>query len=121
MTRYLDEARSQKMSNSNPKAELESALKAILKTTPLIEEEEAESRRHHVVSFKVSAAEKERLNQRCSGVVVSDYIRARLFDYSLPRPKAVIPQLNRETLYHLKRIGANLNQQTLESRSTTLY
>ena len=112
MTRYLDEARSQKMSNSNPKAELKSALKAVLEKTPLIEEEEAESGRHHVVSFKVSTAEKERLQQRCSGVVVSDYIRARLFDYSLPRPKPVMPLLNRETLYHLKRIGANINQQT---------
>ncbi len=46
------------MSNSNPKAELESALKAILEKKPLIEEEEAESGRHHVVSFKVSTAEK---------------------------------------------------------------
>ncbi len=117
MTRSLDEARSQKMSNSNPKAELKSALKAILEKTPLIEEEEAESGRHHVVSFKVSTAEKERLNQRCSGVVVSDYIRARLFDYSLPRPKPVMPLLNRETLYHLKRIGANLNQQTIAIHS----
>ena len=98
--------------DNNPKAELESALKSVLEKTPLIEEEEAPSGRHHVVSFKVSTAEKERLNQRCSGVVVSDYIRARLFDYSLPRPKPVMPLVNRETLYHLKRIGANLNQQT---------
>ncbi len=98
--------------DNNPKAELESALKSVLEKTPLIEEEEAPSGRHHVVSFKVSTAEKERLNQRCSGVVVSDYIRARLFDYSLPRPKPVMPLLNRETLYHLKRIGANLNQQS---------
>ncbi len=112
MTRYLDEARSQKMSNSNPKAELESALKAILKTTPLIEEKEAESGRHHVISFKVSAAEKERLKQRCSGVIISDYIRARLFEYPLKRPKPVMPLVNRETLYQLKRIGANINQQT---------
>ena len=100
------------MSNSNPKAELETSLKAILEKTPLIEEEEAQSGRHHVISFKVSTAEKERLNQRCSGVVVSDYIRAKLFDYSLPRPKTVMPEVNRETLYHLKRIGANINQQT---------
>ncbi len=98
--------------DNNPKAELELALKAVLEKTPLIEEEEAESGRHHVVSFKVSAAEKERLQQRCSGLVISDYIRARLFDYSLPRPKPVMPLLNRETLYHLKRIGANLNQQS---------
>ena len=112
MTRYLNEALSQKMSNSNPKAELESALKAILEKTPLIEEEEAESRRHHVISFKVSAAEKERLQQRCSGVIISDYIRARLFDYLLPRTKPVMPEVNRKTLYQLKRIGANINQQT---------
>ncbi len=117
MTRSLDEARSQKMSNSNPKAELESALKAVLEKTPLIEEKEAESGRHHVVSFKVSTAEKERLQQRCSGIVISDYIRARLFDYLLPRPKPVMPLVNRETLYHLKRIGANLNQQTLAIHS----
>jgi hypothetical protein len=101
-----------KMSNSNPKTELETSLKAILEKTPLIEEEEAQSGRHHVISFKVSTAEKERLNQRCSGVVVSDYIRAKLFDYSLPRPKPIMPEVNRETLYHLKRIGANINQQT---------
>jgi hypothetical protein len=101
-----------KMSNSNPKTELETELKTILETTPLIEEEEAQSGRHHVISFKVSTAEKERLNQRCSGVVVSDYIRARLFEYSLPRPKTIMPEVNRETLYHLKRIGANINQQT---------
>jgi hypothetical protein len=100
------------MSNSNPKDELETVLKAILEKTPLIEEEEAQSGRHHVISFKVSAAEKERLQQRCSGVVISDYIRAKLFDYSLPRPKSVMPLVNRETLYQLKRIGANLNQQT---------
>ena len=100
------------MSSLNPKNELETALKAILEKTPLIEEEEAQSGRHHVISFKVSAAEKERLQQRCSGVVISDYIRAKLFDYSLPHSKSVMPLVNREMLYHLKRIGANLNQQT---------
>ena len=48
MTRYLDEARSQKMSNSNPKAELKSALKAVLEKTPLIEEKEAEIMRRAI-------------------------------------------------------------------------
>ena len=100
------------MSKINPKEELETALKTILSTTPLIEEKEAKSGRHHIITFKVSSAEKERLQQRCSGVVVSNYIRARLFDYPLPKPKPVMPEVNRETIYHLKRIGANLNQQT---------
>jgi hypothetical protein len=45
-------------------------------------------------------------------VVQSDYIRARLFDYSLPQPKLTIPEVNRQTIYELKKIGNNLNQQT---------
>lgn len=106
-----------KKKNSNPKAELETALKTILEQTPLIEEQETERGRHHVISFKVSTSEKERLNQRCSGIVISDYIRARLFDYSLPQTKPVMPKVNRETLYHLKRIGANINQQTFAIHS----
>ena len=61
----------------------------------------------------MSAAEKQRLEQRCSGVVQSDYIRARLFDYPLPHPKLVIPEVNRQVIYELKKIGNNLNQQTM--------
>ena len=95
-----------------PEQELKAALNNILETTSLIEENEAQSGRVQTISFKVSQAEKERLQQRCSGLVQSDYIRARLFDYTLPKPKPVMPQVNRETIYHLKRIGANLNQQT---------
>jgi hypothetical protein len=45
-------------------------------------------------------------------VVQSDYIRARLFDYPLPHPKLVIPEVNRQAIYELKKIGNNLNQQT---------
>lgn len=61
---------------------------------------------------EASYAEKARLEQRCSGVVQSDYIRARLFDYPLPHPKLVIPEVNRQAIYELKKIGNNLNQQT---------
>jgi hypothetical protein len=45
-------------------------------------------------------------------VVQSDYIRARLFDYPLPHHKLVIPEVNRQAIYELKKIGNNLNQQT---------
>jgi hypothetical protein len=44
--------------------------------------------------------------------VQSDYIRARLFDYPLPHPKLIIPEVNRQAIYELKKIGNNLNQQT---------
>jgi hypothetical protein len=104
---------SQQVSSANPKQELQIALASLLEKNPLLEQEQAQQRRHHVISVKVSPQEKERLEQRCQGIVMSDYIRARLFDYALPRSKPIMPQVNRETLYHLKRIGANINQQTL--------
>jgi len=73
---------------------------------------EPDERREITITFRVSYAEKQRLEQRCSEVVQSDYIRARLFDYSLPHPKLVIPEVNRQVIYELKKIGNNLNQQT---------
>jgi hypothetical protein len=99
------------MRDANPKTELETALSTILESNSLIEEDSKQGR-HQTISFKVTQAEKERLQQRCCGIVLSDYIRARLFDYPLSRPKTVMPLVNRETLYHLKCIGAALKQQT---------
>ncbi|GFE71682.1 hypothetical protein [Chroococcus sp. FPU101] len=99
------------MRDANPKTELETALSTILESNSLIEEDSKQGR-HQTISFKVTQAEKERLQQRCCGIVLSDYIRARLFDYPLSRPKTVMPLVNRETLYHLKCIEATLKQQT---------
>jgi hypothetical protein len=73
---------------------------------------EPDIKREITITFRVSTAEKTRLEQRCNGVVQSDYIRARLFDYPLPQPKLTIPEVNRQTIYELKKIGNNLNQQT---------
>ncbi|BBD71068.1 hypothetical protein NIES4072_74720 [Nostoc commune NIES-4072] len=72
----------------------------------------SDEKREVTITFRASYAEKARLEQRCSGVVQSDYIRARLFDYPLPHPKLVIPEVNRQAIYELKKIGNNLNQQT---------
>ncbi len=71
-----------------------------------------DKKREVTITFRASYAEKARLEQRCSGVVQSDYIRARLFDYPLPHPKLIIPEVNRQAIYELKKIGNNLNQQT---------
>ncbi|MBD2616386.1 plasmid mobilization relaxosome protein MobC [Nostoc punctiforme FACHB-252] len=73
---------------------------------------EPDIKREITITCRVSTAEKTRLEQRCNGVVQSDYIRARLFDYPLPQPKLTIPEVNRQTIYELKKIGNNLNQQT---------
>ncbi|UKP01426.1 plasmid mobilization protein [Nostoc sp. UHCC 0870] len=73
---------------------------------------EPDTKREITITFRVSTAEKTRLEKRCNGVVQSDYIRARLFDYPLSQPKLTIPEVNRQTIYELKKIGNNLNQQT---------
>lgn len=64
------------------------------------------------VTFRISPAEERLLNQQCQGVKYSRYIRSGLFKYPRPRPRPVIPQINRDTYIELSRIGNNLNQQT---------
>ena len=96
------------MTKVDPRTQLSNQLAEALNNRSV----EPDSRREITITFRVSAAEKQRLEQRCSGVVQSDYIRARLFDYPLPHPKQVIPEVNRQVIYELKKIGNNLNQQT---------
>ena len=96
------------MTAADPRIELSLHL-AIALSNRVVEPDE---KREITITSRVSAAEKARLEQRCSGVVQSDYIRARLFDYPLPHPKLVIPEVNRQVIYELKKIGNNLNQQT---------
>lgn len=96
------------MTEVDPRTELNNQLEKYLEKHKVSFEEPREI----TITFRVSASEKARLEQRCRGVVQSDYIRARLFDYPLPHPKLIIPKVNRLVIYELKRIGTNLNQQT---------
>ncbi len=96
------------MTTVDPRTQLSNQLAETLSNRVI----EPDERREITITFRVSAAEKQRLEQRCSGVVQSDYIRARLFNYPLPHPKLVIPEVNRQVIYELKKIGNNLNQQT---------
>ena len=96
------------MTAVDPRTELSKKLAEALNNRAV----EPDVKREITITFRVSAAEKQRLEQRCSGVVQSDYIRARLFDYPLPPPKQVIPEVNRQVIYELKKIANNLNQQT---------
>lgn len=47
-------------------------------------------------------------------MAISDYIRTRVLDYSVPwsRAKLLVPKSVREIRYKLRQIGNNLNQQT---------
>ncbi len=66
--------------------------------------------------FRVTKTEKQLLDECCDGVDRSAYIRAAIFGSPLPRPKRgtkpVMPEVNRELLYQIKKIGNNINQLT---------
>ncbi len=62
------------------------------------------------ITFKVSPAEAQQLAARCQGVRRSRYIRAKLFDGAVPRPRAVIPPVNRDVYLQTTYIRTNLNQ-----------
>jgi hypothetical protein len=64
------------------------------------------------ITVRLTAAERQQLEMRCQGLAISTYIRSGLFDYPMPRPRTIVPIVNRRLYVELNRIGVNLNQQT---------
>ena len=68
------------------------------------------------IVFRATKTEKQQLDECCVGVERSAYIRAAIFGAPMSRPKRgvkpVMPEVNRELLYEVKRIGNNINQLT---------
>ena len=68
------------------------------------------------IVFRATKTEKQLLDECCAGLDRSTYIRAAIFGAPMPRPKqglkSVMPEVNRELLYEVKRIGNNINQLT---------
>ena len=64
------------------------------------------------ITFRLSKREAEILEAQCSGIDRSRFIRAAIFSYPIPRPRTLLPQIDRDTYIELGRIGGNLNQQS---------
>lgn len=95
------------MPSDNPLLKLRTAIKSRKKSVNVVPDEE----RSITITFRVSPAERERLESRCEGILQSDYIRARLFDYPLPRRKAVMSETLRSVRFELKRLVTSIVQQ----------
>lgn len=67
--------------------------------------------RKNKLSFVVSDEELENLKQARGSIKLSEYLRAVLFRQRLPIPRTAVPEINRETLVQLNRIGSLINQQ----------
>lgn len=71
-----------------------------------------EERRDIKVIFCITPSEKKRLKDKCQGVKLSHYIRSVLFGYAQPRPRQIIPEINRATYIELTRIKKLIKKQT---------
>lgn len=73
------------------------------------------------ITFRISKAEKAKLEKICQGVKISHYIRAILFDYAQSQPRPVVPKINRDTYVELSRISSNLRALSLRQDSLKNY
>ena len=60
--------------------------------------------------FYVTAEEDQQIEQLCQGVSQSRYFRSRVLAREMPRPKAIVPQINREAFVHLTGIRHSLKR-----------
>jgi hypothetical protein len=73
------------MNEIDPRTQLSNQLSEALNNRII----QPDDKREITITFRASYAEKARLEQRCSGVVQSDYIRARLFDVASLRRSGI--------------------------------
>jgi len=60
--------------------------------------------------FYVTEAEDQQIEQLCQRVSQSRYFRSRVLVREMPRPKEIVPQMNRETFVHLAAIRSSLKE-----------
>jgi hypothetical protein len=73
-------------------------------------ESELKERRTICKRFYVSEEEDQRLEELRQGVGLSAFVRAKVFGSGIPRPRTIVPQINREAYIHLASLRANCNQ-----------
>lgn len=71
--------------------------------------------------FYVTAEEDQQIQQLCQGVNQSRYFRSCVLNRAVPRPKAIVPQDNREAIVHLAAIRSSLKKiaRTMSSTMTS--
>lgn len=75
-----------------------------------LEESELKKRRTIGKRFYVSEEEDLRLEELHQGVSLSAFVRAKVFGSGIPRPRPIVPQINREAYIHLASLRNNCNQ-----------
>lgn len=75
-----------------------------------LSESELKQRRTVCKRFYVTEEEDQRLEELRQGVGLSSFVRAKVFGSGIPRPRPIVPQVNREAYIALANLRANCNQ-----------
>lgn len=75
-----------------------------------LEESRLAERRTVCKRFYLSEAEDARLAELCQGVSLSAFVRSKVFGTGVSRPRAIVPQIDRETYIQLTHLRSNVNQ-----------
>lgn len=60
--------------------------------------------------FYLTEVEDQQLERLCQGVSLSAFVRAKVFSATVPRPRPIVPQINREAYVLLAGLRNNCNQ-----------
>jgi len=75
----------------------------------ILGETELKQRRTIPKRFYVDEAEERQIEELRQGVSLSAFVRSRVFGTGY-RPRAIVPQINREAYLHLTKLSSNCNQ-----------
>ena len=75
-----------------------------------LEESKLKERRTICKRFYLTEAEDQQLESLRQGVNLSAFVRAKVFGAGIPRPRTIVPQINREAYIQLARLKTNCNQ-----------
>ncbi|NJL19751.1 MAG: hypothetical protein HC895_01335 [Leptolyngbyaceae cyanobacterium SM1_3_5] len=60
--------------------------------------------------FYVTEEEAQQIDQLRQGISVSAFVRSKVLGSGIPRPRAIVPQINREAYSYLASLSGNCNQ-----------
>lgn len=75
-----------------------------------LSESELKKRRTICKRFYLTEEEEKQLEELRQGIGLSSFVRAKIFESGVPRPRPIVPQINRETYISLANLRENCNQ-----------
>lgn len=75
-----------------------------------LSESELSDRRTVCRRFYLTGAEARQVDELRQGIGLSAFVRSKVLGSGIPRPRAIVPQINREAYVYLANLSGNCNQ-----------